>query len=334
MPELTNSLPKWALAAIASLFAGCSIHPIPDDVSRYDTAEIVRNVRCEAKEAVRERIQEALYKRGIYHVNPEKVLQDTNVFNEIRRRDPILAAKFKAYGVSLITYDFDFHITEHNKNSGSLNFGMPITPGGNFSLLLDGQFDKTRDGQRTFKTAETFEDLAKLRCDDWTQPERNMAYPLTGSIGVSKIITTFINISEQGSLDNSKSAKQEENVFKDVIKFTTKISGTINPTLKLDPVPDRFRLTNATINKSSDRDDIHQVTITLLFPNLERVRGAVSTMAKRELVVESEIRALENNCVAIERAREERFGVLRRTPPEIYCRYDYGVRHGISNVGR
>ena len=50
-------------AVSASQAARCI--PMPDDVSIYSTEEIVRNVRCEAKEAVRQRIQEALFEAGI-----------------------------------------------------------------------------------------------------------------------------------------------------------------------------------------------------------------------------------------------------------------------------
>ena len=83
----------WAIAAGAVALAGCSLHPLPDDVSTYSTEEIVRNVRCEAKEAVRQRIQEALFEAGIAGINPEEVLKDRNLAR-IRRINSVLAAKF------------------------------------------------------------------------------------------------------------------------------------------------------------------------------------------------------------------------------------------------
>jgi hypothetical protein len=154
---------KWAASVVAATLVGCSIHPIPDDVSRYDTADIVRNVRCEAKEAVRERIQQALYERGIYDADPEKVLKDPALFERIRRRDPRLATKFKAYGATTISYAFLFDITENNNNSGNVNFNMPFTPpGGSLSLLLNGQFNKTRHGVRQFGSTEKFQDLGSI----------------------------------------------------------------------------------------------------------------------------------------------------------------------------
>src|SRR6185503_16263648 len=109
MPGCFSHSFKWAVGVVAASLAGCSIHPIPDNVSRYDTAEIVRNIRCEAKDAVRDKIVEGLYKYGIFDVeNPDYVLWDPAIFASIRRRAPQLAAKFKAYGVSTIAYDFKF----------------------------------------------------------------------------------------------------------------------------------------------------------------------------------------------------------------------------------
>lgn len=319
---LSNSL-NWSAGIASAALAGCSIHPIPDDVSRYDTAAIVKNIRCEAKDAVRERIRQALHERGIYDVVPDNVLKDPKEFAKVRRRDPKLAATFRAFGVSTITYTFMFDITEENKTSGSVNFLLPITGRGSFNLLAEGQFDKKREGKRDFTTVESFEDLAKLRCGDWVQPGRNPVYPITGSIGVEEIVTTFINVSVMGTLDPSKLPADAKS-FTDTIKFTTEISGAVNPTLKLDPIPDRLRVTEAGVNRGDTRKDIHQVTISLLFPDLHALREAASRGAMLDQTKQNEARALEDNCVAIERAREERFRTLRRTPPAIYCRKESG----------
>ena len=52
--------------AFCGLVAGCSIHPIPEDVTRLSAHDIVRKIRCEAKE-----ITEALYsERRLYELQP------------------------------------------------------------------------------------------------------------------------------------------------------------------------------------------------------------------------------------------------------------------------
>lgn len=36
----------------AALLAGCAIHPLPENVTGIDTPDIVRQIRCESREAV------------------------------------------------------------------------------------------------------------------------------------------------------------------------------------------------------------------------------------------------------------------------------------------
>ena len=60
--KLFGAARRWAMRTIrsvasiglAALAAGCSIHPLPDDVSRKSTYDIVDKIRCEAKAAVEE----------------------------------------------------------------------------------------------------------------------------------------------------------------------------------------------------------------------------------------------------------------------------------------
>jgi hypothetical protein len=315
-----NYLRKWALAAVTSLLAACSIHPIPDDVSRYSTEDIVRNVRCEAKMAVREAILQGLHRVGLYDITPDTVLERKADFARIRQRDPDLAKKFVAYGESVIAYDFDFTINENNDNSGAVTFNMPFAGGGNVTLGLDGGLNKERKGHRTFKTVEKFKDLVKLRCDEWIQPDRNILYPLTGSIGVDRVMTTFIKVSEIGG---------GKGVFSDVITFTTDVRGSIKPTLVLIPVVDRFRVINANADFSGKRKDIHQVTISLAFPEIDvreaRADRGIGPSSVSEPAIDAQLRALERLCIAAAEAREDRFGTLRQIPPQYFCRQSRGA---------
>ena len=259
MPSFAKLQRRWALAAVAFALGGCSIHPIPDDVSHYSTADIARNVRCEAQDAVRERIRQALlHSAGSIDVVPDRVLSEPHN-SRIRRRDPQLAAKFKAYGISAITYDFEFDITEtNNNNNGRVNFEMPFTSGGKFTLLLDGEFNKIRKGIRKFSSVETFEDLERLPCGDWVQPGRNGLYSPYGLYRRKenyRHIHRIFRRWESMELDLAKVPKEEKS-FKDIIKFTTEFNASVVPTLKLKPIPDRFRVKEATITHDSTRKDI------------------------------------------------------------------------------
>lgn len=311
MMRFIRRLPKWAVLASAGAFASCSLHPIPDDVSHYSTEEIVRNVRCEAKEAVRSRIQAALLERGLDYIHPEKVLSDAN-FAIIKRADPRLAETFLAYGASAIAYRFRFDIVEINDNSGSLTFKLPFVTG-DFSLALSGGLKKERDGSRVFRTVEKFEDLIYLNCENWERPSRNLVYPLTGSIGMDKVINTFIDLAQQGG------AKEQ---FTDTITFTTFLRGKVKPTLVLQPVVDQFRLTNADATFESSRKDVHEVIVSLAFPDFKRVAALRAFSPKMLFPLAQEMRnkAMIDLCIADGEAREDRFGILRDISPRAYCR--------------
>jgi hypothetical protein len=43
----------FAAIAAVSLFAGCAIHPEPENVTGVDTADIVKQIRCETRDAAR-----------------------------------------------------------------------------------------------------------------------------------------------------------------------------------------------------------------------------------------------------------------------------------------
>ena len=50
------------LGCFALGFAGCSIHPLPDDVTRLATRQIVHHIRCEARTAIKRAIVDYLRK--------------------------------------------------------------------------------------------------------------------------------------------------------------------------------------------------------------------------------------------------------------------------------
>jgi hypothetical protein len=40
------------VSSLAALLGGCAIHPLPENVTGIDTPDIVRQIRCESREAV------------------------------------------------------------------------------------------------------------------------------------------------------------------------------------------------------------------------------------------------------------------------------------------
>src|SRR5947209_8963204 len=185
-----------------------------------------------------------------------------------------------------------------------------------------GGLDLTRQGQRVFGTEDTWEEMMTRPrlCPEPGLPQRlpgNFIYPLTGSIGVGRVVTTFIDIDEQGG------AKDH---FVDTLTFTTQASGGADATLKLDPVPNQFRLISATASASASRLDIHKLTLSLAFPQVDPPpSGGIKGVTRRDGDLNGPFsrpapwRARYNLCVQDARTRENAFRILRLEAPEVYC---------------
>src|SRR5947207_14615078 len=136
----------WILLVFSIGGTGCSIHPLPDDVTRDSTVDIVKKIRCETKKAV-------------------------------ELHDP----QGKLNGAA-IGYDFTFTITEDNNASGSAIFTLPFT-NGTFTLALGAGESKQRINEREFLIKESFSELRKEDCS--TQAFReHWRYPITGIVGM------------------------------------------------------------------------------------------------------------------------------------------------------
>src|ERR1700722_16576707 len=54
-------------AAAALLLSNCAIHPVPEDVTGVDTYHIVRQIRCETREAAAQLVLRELKRLGTDH---------------------------------------------------------------------------------------------------------------------------------------------------------------------------------------------------------------------------------------------------------------------------
>ncbi len=227
-----------------------------------------------------------------------------------------------------IVYSFDFGITENNKASAGAGFRLPSLTN-TLDVGATGALDLTRVGSRVFGTEDSWDELitnASL-CENWPwQRPANVLYPmtgalgfdpLTGSIGVGRVVETFIDIDLQGGAKDN---------FVDTLTFTTSASGDANASLKLDPVPNQFRLVSATADVGASRVDVHKLTISLAFPQadppptggisgVKRVDGDLNAPFERPAAW----RARYNLCVQDARTRESAFHQLRLTDPVVYC---------------
>jgi hypothetical protein len=236
-----------------------------------------------------------------------------------------------------IVYTFDFNIIENNKADGGVASKLPFTTPKVFDLGAAASVNLTRQGQRQFSAGDRWGDLilqTDLCKNGWSQ-HKNVVYPLDGSIGVGRVVKTFIDVADQGGAKDS---------FVDTLIFTTQFSGSANASIKLDAVPHSFRLVSATAGLSASRLDVHKMIVSLVFPRpsplqpvtgIERADGDLNAPFTRP----PDWRARYNLCVADARAREDSFKMLRLEAPEVYCiKYadsfapTYGTQAGPKSV--
>lgn len=344
-PVTTGTFPgirKMLVGLALVTVTGCSVHPIPDDVSPLKTEDIVRYARCELKRGVAERINEALVEVALSDINPEDVLE-RKAFERICAKNTRLANKLQAYGASAIAYDFEFNIFEKNQVESTIGLKLPLlfvpaVPNSGLDLTASGKLHKARDAKRSFRSAENFRDLRYLDCKGFGARDKNLLYPITGQIGLDKVVKTFIALSEAGGIKNLGEGKDQ---FLDDITFTTTINGTIEPKLTLNAVPNSFRLVSASGKKFDERMDQHKVKVSLTFPKLEKDQTKQKSGKKRDSqalpltcengkvidarsVQQAEDDALRrsqlNLCISTGLAREDEFQMLRFYPPDVYCR--------------
>jgi hypothetical protein len=99
------------------------------------------------------------------------------------------------------------------------------------------------------------------RCAPGSEPSPNYIYPITGTIGLAEVVTTFIDLNENQNLAPPEKATVP--VLSDTFHFLTIISGSITPTLTLTPLNPKLDITGANAMLGGSRTDIHQVIVAL-----------------------------------------------------------------------
>jgi hypothetical protein len=277
----------FAACAALSLFSGCAIHPLPEDVTGVTTIQIVQQIRCEARDALRNDVIIFLRRLGDPYTDALALQYETDPAS-IRTFSPNLfrGAKWarvrevvQLFYNTGIAYNFDLDMFEDNNVSANANFANamvnPI-----FSLNLSGAVNRKRENDRQFTATDTFSGLLKVT-EDYCLGRvvhANYIYPLTGRIGVDRLINDFIELTLFGSLAGKADNPKGPPTMADVLTYTTLITGTVNPQITFTPVTSAFRLTTASISATADRSDAHKVTIALALPpdvlvDLDPVRG-------------------------------------------------------------
>ncbi|MEH2562439.1 hypothetical protein [Bradyrhizobium sp. AZCC 2289] len=304
----------WAAAArlvlplLSLIVSGCSIHPVQQDVTGVPPVDIIHHIRCETRLAIEDKAIELLlaYKGGQHEpsINLAKSLQTQR--GQVWKFDPRILttqeerAFYNRYIRTGIAYDFTLDITEDNKAALLADPVRLITNGvAGIGVGASGEF--SRNNARRFIMSDTF---AKLLADDHlvcgSEGVENFVYPIAGRIGIRELISTFIDLNEDKSLQTLDSGNSR--VFADTMTFLTTLTGSVSPHVEIAPVGSQWGVASPTsFSAFAQRIDKHMVTIGLSMDISKGVAGAAvlplavgrSALQKSNVVSPAEQSALD-----------------------------------------
>jgi hypothetical protein len=278
-------IPGWASGALrdapsraaailfSALVSACSIHPIPDDVTGITTSDIVRNVRCEARDAIRGKIVAVL---GQVEGDPAAtrysalLRKDRHLWLKFDDRwfSPEVRAALSKYEASGIAYNFSLNITEVNNIDPTIDIFSPLSRGA-FTSSIGGGVDRTRQNARTFTITDTWLTLIKTVDDTYCEKlahVNNYLYPITGRVGIDEMIDTFVDLAQFDNLGAPKGDSGKPPTLADDLTFTTKLSLGGTPKVVFTPLARGVGLADANLGLTFSRQDVHEVTVGLSLP--------------------------------------------------------------------
>ena len=261
------------LGCAALGMAGCSIHPLPDDVTHLRTSEIVHHIRCEARTAIKRAIIDYFRKVNLTEFVDQldqNLLPLEQLDLHLREMPATVRTNIIKYEPAAITYDFTFDITEQNTVAAELDF-VNLLSHGTFSMPSKGTSDLQRQTVRLFRVNDTFGELIQLRssrCTEDGSPE-NFVYPVSGSIGLREMIETFVDLNEFQRLTGAKDTDTVPTMT-DTFNFQTTINGSVSPQVTLTPLNHLFNVSGASLTASALRKDIHKVIVAMSLPLLPK----------------------------------------------------------------
>ncbi len=190
---------RTGVISLGFIAAGCAIHPLPEDMTGVPTYIIVRQIRCETRQAV---IDSTLG----WLANDERVDEASRAigqqFSDGRPIQQFRPGLFKGQVASIIqlffdtgvAYDFELQATEVNNLDAGIDLAKPFTHS-KFTLGLKGGFDRQRKNDRVFTITDTFSGLVRLPdsyCRGGTAQQGynfvvppNYVYPIAALTGVA-----------------------------------------------------------------------------------------------------------------------------------------------------
>jgi hypothetical protein len=204
-----------AAAAAALLMSGCAIHPVPEDVTGLATSDIVKQIRCETRDAARGVIRKYLGYMATQHDPAGQALlekfeadPDSMVYFNPERDLPgedrrIYRDAFKVIYSAAVAYSFDLSMIEDNNLKGTVNFIGPWNVA-KVTLGITPELNRQRRNDRLFTISDRLDFLlvnlntsnsrGKQYCDGHIALGPNYIYPIAGHIGIYNTVDTFFQL--------------------------------------------------------------------------------------------------------------------------------------------
>jgi|KBSSwiStaDraftv2_1062776.scaffolds.fasta_scaffold41304_4 hypothetical protein len=228
--------------------AGCAAHPIPQDVTYASTVQIVRRIRCEAKEGLEAALADAALQGARKKKHVETIIKSTS-----------------------IGFEFNFAIDEHNRASiDSVQFQREFSKSSVSLVLTDVGLNSghspqsaTRSNVRFFRIVDDLTELNAAHCGQRTTGTGpNFVYPVAGHIGMAEVVRTYIELETLSDLKPGDARLAGKQVFfTDDLDFTTTFSAGAVVDLSLNTGMGTLTLSGATA--SASRKDVHSVKVIL-----------------------------------------------------------------------
>jgi hypothetical protein len=262
--------------------AGCSIHPLPEDVTGISTFNIVKQVRCEARQAVFDFAVGWLTGSKNPDLEAKQIGLD---FKEGRKKIHefnYMLFKGKVRGLvqaffdTAIAYNFHLQMSETTNIDPTTDL-LTFNGKNKFSSPVTGNADRARQNIRTFTVTDTFSYLLRHIPDDASMgglyceghiAGPNYVYPVAGKIGIDRMIEDFINLTLFGGLaappssagNPTTASSKGPPTMVDQLQFTTTVSFGATPSVTFAPIK---TFVDASLGLKAQRQDIHTITIGL-----------------------------------------------------------------------
>jgi hypothetical protein len=272
-----------AVAAVVCV-AGCAIHPLPDDVIGVSTANIVKQIRCEARQAI---FDFAIgYLTGPKNHDDEarqiglqfkEQLKPISSFSYTLFKPP-LRQLVQFFSTTGIAYNFQLQGLETDNIDPTTDL-LTFSGKNVFTSPVTGNADRMRQNIRTFTVTDTFDYLLHNIPDDPNPDHKNnycagyivgpnYIYPVAGKIGIDRMIGDFVDLTlfeglagpPTSSTNPTTANPKGPPTMVDQLQFTTTVSLGATPKVTFAPIK---TFMDASLMLKTSRQDTHTVTIGL-----------------------------------------------------------------------